>query len=88
MRRRYITPRIAVERYELTQTIADCSVKIGAQGSTDCVITDGDAPDQMKDLAYEFGSFISTGPCEDVAKGDEYADGICYHTNTVLTFHS
>ena len=90
MKKTYVAPWIAVEHYELTQTIADCSVKIGASGSMSCVGNDGDAPWQMRDLASEYPYYFISEPdlCKATAKYDEYENGICYHTNTVLTFHS
>ncbi|MBO5158436.1 MAG: hypothetical protein J6B94_02445 [Lachnospiraceae bacterium] len=57
MKMAYETPMIAVEHYELTQTIASCDVKIGFS-SEECVLNDSDATWQMKDLASEMFYFV------------------------------
>lgn len=81
----YEKPMLAVERYALTQSIADCSTKIGFLNSQ-CVIDDVDSTPHMRDLAND-QSFIS-GYCTDpVTTGDD-ENGVCYHTNANSYFSS
>lgn len=83
----YEKPAMAIERYALTQSIASCAVKIGMQTSQ-CVKDDTDAPDDMKNLAWE-GYFVDEGiNCDKAATSGTYEDGVCYHTATSLTFSS
>lgn len=82
----YEKPAIAIERYELTQAIASCAVKIGFSTS-DCVKNDPDAPPAMRDFAKQ-GFFVDTINCVKVAESYSYEDGICYHTSASLTFNS
>ena len=83
MKMPYEKPMMAIERYELTQSIATCSLKIGFL-NTECVINDPDAPLSMIDLAYS-GYFIQD--CENVAP-DTGNDGLCYHTSVTMAFNS
>lgn len=87
MKKQYVSPVITVEHYELTQTIAACTLKIGANGTSACVIADPDATNEMKSLAKYDGYFAS---CADssLQVGDEIGDGICYHTNANAAFNS
>ena len=85
MKKKYIAPVIAVEHYELTQTIASCVTKIGLLDS-ECVIKDPDATDDMKDLAYE--NWFTSGVCLEAAVGMDEYDKICYHTNANAAFNS
>ena len=85
MKKRYVTPIITVEHYELTQSIAACETKIGFLDS-DCVKNDPDATNQMKDLAWV--GFFTDGSCEVYPEGMDGSDSICYHTNTNATFNS
>lgn len=87
MKKQYIKPMIAVEYYELTQSIASCVTKFGFQGSSECVIKDADATDQMKDLAYS-GFFTAEGQCSLIAIGMDENDKYCYHTNINAAFNS
>lgn len=92
MKKIYTKPMLAVERYELTQTVATCTgMKIGFFDSQ-CVKNDPDAPDLMKDLAYS-GFFASSTVsakrgCDMVGTGMEEYDGICYHTSVNAAFTS
>jgi len=85
VKKTYTKPLLAVEHYELTQTIASCATKIGFLDS-ECVLKDPDATPQMKDLA-SIGWFTG-GKCADAAEGMDGADGICYHTNINAAFNS
>lgn len=85
MRMPYEKPMIAIERYELTQTIASCATKVGFLNS-ECVLKDPDVTPQMKDLA-DIGFFVD-GHCAIFADDMDRNDGICYHTNAGATFNS
>ena len=85
MKKKYMAPAIAIERYELTQSIAGCSTKIGFLNSA-CVEKDPDATPEMKDLAG-FG-FFTDSKCDLSAVGMDSNDGICYHTNANAAFSS
>lgn len=76
---------IAVEQYVLSQTIADCSLKIGSN-SSECVLKDIDSTPQMKNMAYE-GWFMD-GACGETIIDGATGDGICYHTNVNTAFSS
>lgn len=84
MRMPYEKPMMAIERYELTQTIASCATKIGFLNSA-CVLKDPDAPPEMKDLA-DIG-FFNDG-CDMMPEGMDGQDGLCYHTSANTAFNS
>ncbi|MBR5126534.1 MAG: hypothetical protein IKU68_07350 [Oscillospiraceae bacterium] len=86
MRMPYEKPMMAIERYELTQTIASCATKIGFLDS-DCVKNDPEATDQMKSFAWD-GFFTEPGGCIEFAEGMDGFDSICYHTNVNAAFNS
>lgn len=87
MKKIYTTPMIAIERYELTQSIATCITKIGFI-SSECVQKDPDAPDEMKDYAWD-GYFVDTTVCDNFISEDmDGADTICYHTSANAAFNS
>ena len=83
MKRKYVTPAIAMEYYNLSQTIAGCATKIGFSNS-ECVLNDPDSTAGMKDFAME--GYFAAGGCEQPAM-DGY-DIICYHTNAQAAFNS
>lgn len=84
MKMPYEKPMMAIERYELTQSIATCSLKIGFLNS-ECVINDSDAPPSMKDLAWD--EYFVQDACGNVPTTDG-DDGICYHTSVTMAFNS
>lgn len=86
MKMPYEKPMMAIERYELTQTIASCATKIGFL-SSECVKNDPDATNQMKDLAWS-GFFTDVNNCDDYPEGMDEFDSICYHTNANAAFSS
>ena len=51
MKKQYEKPMMSVERFALTQTIANCATKIGFGGTVQCVASDADSTWEMKDLA-------------------------------------
>ena len=90
MKIKYEKPMVAVERYELSQAIAGCVIKIGPSGSRDCIRTDADTPPVIRSRAND-GYFadhtcIPTAPFM-VTPGSQF-DGICYHTQTSAIFPS
>ena len=85
MKKTYQKPEMAVEYFELTQSIATCSTKINFTDS-ECVKRDPDSTNQMKDLAWE--GFFNEGSCVDYPIGMDEFDSICYHTNANAAFSS
>lgn len=84
MKMKYEKPQVAVEYYELSQSIAACITKIGLIDSK-CVLDDADAPRRMKEMAY---ADWFTAACVQFANGTEQADGICFHTSSNAAFNS
>lgn len=77
---------IAIERYELTQAIAACSLKINFLNNL-CVINDPDSPPSMKNLAVR--NYFTAGACVvAVDTGYDETTGICYHTSANAAFNS
>lgn len=88
MKKVYEKPLVAVERYELSQAIAGCVIKIGPNGSNYCVRTDPDTPDGMRSHANDGGWANNTClPIHYVNVGQVF-DGICYHTQASAAFPS
>ena len=85
MKRNYVTPAIAVEHYNLTQSIAACNIKINSLDEA-CVLNDSDSTEQMRALAYS--NMLFADLCAKQAQGMDGEDGICYHTNISSTFVS
>lgn len=85
MKKAYVKPSLAVEFYELTQTIAACETKIGFMDSQ-CVADDPDSTEPMKNLAY--ANWFVSGACVNSAEGMDGNDSICYHTNANAAFTS
>lgn len=87
MKRNYVTPMIAVEYYELTQSIAACVKRFNSLDAA-CIVDDEDATDPMRDLAWD-GWFIA-GSCtvNEIPTGMGAEDGFCYHTNANAAFVS
>lgn len=97
MKKQYEKPLMAVERYTLTQTIANCALEIG-YNSADCVKADVDATPHMKDLAWDatsggIGWFNDNSCAQQISEyinitGSTGEDGVCYHTNANAAFGS
>lgn len=85
MKKKYVSPMVSLERYELTQTIAGCQTKIGFLDS-ECVKKDPDSTNKMKDLAWD--NYFVEGYCEAYPIGMDDYDSICYHTNANAAFNS
>ena len=89
---KYQKPTIAVEQYELSQSIVACSIKI-AFASNSCVRRDADAPDEMRSIAFSYPMYFAQ-QCDgsgelDVINGSVISkDALCYHTQTNSTFTS
>ena len=86
MRAKYEKPMIAVERYELSQTISACAIKIASTGN-DCVRYDPDTPWEMRELAFNNQMIFNTG-CQMLINTGSTSTGICYHTNANAAFTS
>ncbi len=84
MKKQYEKPMMRIDRYELTQSIAACSIRISYTDSQ-CVIKDPDAPAEQKYMAWDY--WFSTGCSTKVIAGNDY-DGVCYHTNANAMFNS
>ena len=77
MKLKYEKPMVAVDRYELSQSIAGCAIKVGATNGM-CFLRDPDVPNKIKSYAY-YGWFASGDCSHRPRSGDDY-DGFCYHT--------
>ena len=86
MKMPYEKPMMAIERYELTQSIASCDLKIGYSDSQ-CVIKDAEATNGMKQLAYS-DQWFSDGCTNQVTFDMVDENGTCYHTNANAAFLS
>ena len=84
MKMKYEKPQVAVEYYELSQSIAACITKIGLLNS-ECVLRDPDAPRRMKEMAL---NYWFTAACDLYATGTDQADGVCFHTSANAAFSS
>lgn len=85
MKRNYVTPAIAVEYYNLTQSIAACAIKINYLNEA-CVLDDEDSTPIMESLAA--AGMLFSSDCRQPAQGMHGEDGICYHTSASATFTS
>ena len=92
MKMKYQKPMIAVEQYELSQSIVACSIKI-SMASNSCVRRDSDTPDEMRSIAFNYPMYFAQ-QCDgsgelDVVNGSGIPkDALCYHTQTNATFTS
>ncbi len=84
MKRKYVTPVIEVEHYELTQAVASCETKVGF-ADQNCARVDPDVPGSIKDF-IEFGYW--SDKCEVSPEGMDDFDGVCYHTSAGALFVS
>ena len=88
MKIKYEKPMVAVERYEMSQAIAACIIKIGPAGTQYCVQNDAQTPDEMRDWALN-GYFVGEAKgCSEFVTEGQIFDGICYHTQAGATFIS
>lgn len=88
MKMKYEKPLVAVERYELSQSIASCAIKVGPNGSNGCIINNSENLGAMGSLAY-VGYFTSvTGGCTMVPSIGQDFSGVCYHTQANAAFVS
>lgn len=88
MKIKYEKPLVAVERYQLSQAIAGCVIKIGPSGSNACIRTDPDTPAAMRSDANRGRFADSTCLPINMVNVGEVFDGICYHTQANATFPS
>lgn len=84
MKKTYRSPVILVERFELTQNLANCAISINAQ-DIGCVINSPEATPEMKDLAIQ-GYFAMNCIRQPIA-GAPYIT-FCYLTADGLAFGS
>lgn len=99
MKMKYEKPLVAVDRYELTQSIAGCDhIKVNAAGYM-CFLVDTDIPIEIKSFAIGGVWFADNSCTNQVVQGVQgiqaenaghnpiLYDGICYHTqvNSALT---
>lgn len=85
MKMKYEKPMVAVDRYELSQSIAGCGIKVGSADSM-CFLRDPDVPNAMKSFAYH-GWFASQSCAYRVIAGNDY-DGFCFHTQANSALNS
>lgn len=78
MKMKYEKPMVAVDRYELSQSIAGCNINVGLIDSA-CFLEDKDVPPQMKELAAQ-GWFIDPSGCMFITVEGATYDGVCIHT--------
>lgn len=76
MKMKYEKPVVAVDRYELSQAIAGCSIRVNSADSL-CFLKDPDVPGIAKSYAAN-GWFVEGCVLTTIA-GMNY-DGMCYHT--------
>ena len=86
MKRQYVVPGITIERYAVTQSVANCFIKISARND-DCVLADPDASDYMKIMAMN-GWFLDGFACDISLEESDGNDFICYHTSVQQAFNS
>ena len=86
MKRQYHRPELLVERFELTQTLTNCSVQIGFTNEA-CVLKDADSSNRMKAFALK-GYFAADACTKYVTTEDAGEDGYCFHTSVNLVFSS
>lgn len=85
MKMKYQKPMVAVDRYELSQSIAGCGIKVSNTGAV-CFLVDPDVPNAMKSFAY-YGWFADYSCTYRVIEGNNY-DGYCYHTQANSALNS
>lgn len=87
MKKQYQKPMLAVEYFELTQSVAACvGIRIH-HADADCIAKDPDATDVMKDFALS-GFFLGNACTLPFYAGDTGMDGSCYHTSINSAFTS
>lgn len=85
MKKPYHKPMLAVEHYSLTQSISSCvGIKINSVNA-ECVLTDPDSTNEMKNWAHRNG-FLSNACGIDMS--GYKSDTICYHTSINAAFTS
>ena len=85
MKRQYHKPALLVERFDLTQTLSNCSVMIGLT-DLKCILKDEDSTSDMKN--YAMAGFFTAEHCSKYITDMDHQDGICYHTSVNLVFSS
>lgn len=85
MKMKYEKPLVAVDRYELSQAIAGCGIKVNYLDSI-CVLSDPDVPNISK--SYASNGWFTEGNCARFTIAGMDYDGICYHTQVNAVFLS
>ena len=83
---KYEKPMAAIEFYQLSQSIAACSIGISYL-DRNCVINDDDTPAETRSIALFYPQYFST-PCEKNATVIQGNDFICVHTQVNALFTS
>jgi hypothetical protein len=82
MKMKYEKPMVAVDLYQLTQSIAGCSIKVNYVNSG-CFMDSPNTTVDMKALA-SVGFFVDGACLLTAVAGTTYdgaENGVCYHTN-------
>ena len=84
MKMKYEKPMVAVDLYQLTQSIAGCSISVGFINSG-CFLESPKVPPQMK--AFAANGWFVDGSCDVHTVAGTTYDGMCFHTqaNGALT---
>ena len=84
MKMKYEKPMVAVDLYQLTQSIAGCSISVGFINSG-CFLESPNVPPQMK--AFAANGWFVDGSCDVHTVAGTTYDGMCFHTqaNGALT---
>lgn len=86
LKMKYEKPMAAIEFYQLSQSIAACSIGISYL-NRDCVISDNDTPDETRSIALLYPEYFSS-PCVKNATAMQGNDFICVHTQVNALFTS
>ena len=84
MKMKYEKPMVAVDLYQLTQSIAGCAISVGFINSG-CFLESPNVPPAMK--AFAANGWFVDGSCDVHTVAGTTYDGMCFHTqaNGALT---
>lgn len=86
MKKTYVSPRVIMEVFALSEQASGCTGVVIGSTSTICVLSDPDSTVGMLDFAT-VGGFLSTPGCS-VPAPDPAEDALCYHTSSAMAFTS
>ncbi len=86
MKKTYVSPRVIMEVFELSQQASGCTGVVISSTSTICVLSDPDSTVGMLDFAT-MGGFLDSSVCA-VPVPDPSEDALCYHTSSAMAFVS